>query len=85
MANDNKKIVMSQVKQLRTDARKLEVIAKHLRLEAKSQVNLLKAEERAEQARANFFSKQSKVDPNIILIPKEQIFAEEKEDIDNGS
>ena len=54
-----------QIKQLRADARKLVAIAKHLRDEAKS----LAMEEKAEKARANFYSKPAKVDPNIVLTP----------------
>ena len=55
----------AQIKQLRADARKLVVIAKHLRDEAKS----LAMEERAAKARTNFYSKQSNIDPGVILTP----------------
>jgi len=62
MANNLHK---AKIKELRADARKLVVIAKHLREEAKS----LAMEERAEKARANFYSKHSKIDPSIVLTP----------------
>lgn len=55
----------AKMKELRADARKLVVIAKHLREEAKS----LAMEERAEKARANFYSKSAKIDPPTILTP----------------
>ena len=63
----------AQIKQLRADARKLVAIAKHLRDEAKSLV----MEEKAEKARANFYSKRARVDPSIVLTP--DIPEEEKE------
>ena len=63
----------AQIKQLRADARKLVAIASRLRDEA----NSLAAEERAEKARANFYSKQAKVDLSIVLTP--DIPREEKE------
>lgn len=56
-------------KQMRSDARKLDVIAKHLRSRAMELLNGIKVEEKAAAARANFFSKESKVDPGIPLVP----------------
>ncbi len=55
----------AQIKQLRADARRLVAIASHLRDEAKS----LAMEERAEKARANFYSKQARIDPSLVLTP----------------
>lgn len=55
----------SEIKQLRSDARKLETVAKHLRQQAKD----LAMEEKANKARAGFFAKQSKVDPSVTLEP----------------
>jgi len=54
-----------KIKQLRADARRLVVIAKHLRDEAHS----LAMEERAERARVNFYSKPSSVDPGVVMTP----------------
>lgn len=61
--------VRNQIKKLRSDARKLYAIAGHLRQQAKDLAEGLKADERAEQAQANFYSKPAKVDPSIILTP----------------
>ncbi len=56
----------AEIKQLRSDARKLETVAKHLREQARS----LAAEQRAEETRASFMSKRSKVDPDLIITPE---------------
>jgi hypothetical protein len=60
----------AQIKQLRLDARRLETIAKHLRERARDIANCLRADIRAEQTRANFYSKQAKVDSGVPLIPR---------------
>jgi len=64
-----KTAVRQQIKRLRSDARKLDAIANHLRQEAKELAAGLKADERAEKARANFYSKPAKVDPGLTLTP----------------
>lgn len=61
--------IRSQIKRLRSDARKLDAIANHLRSEAKELAAGLKADEKAEAARTNFFSKPAKVDPGLTLTP----------------
>lgn len=63
----------AKIKELRADARKLVVIARHLREEAKS----LAMEERAKKAMVNFYSKTAKIDPSIVLTP--DIVDDEKE------
>ena len=67
--NDIRRMTTAQIKALRRDARKLDTIAKHLRQEAQELAARLKADERAEAARANFFSKKAKVDNETILTP----------------
>lgn len=63
------KMYKAQIKQLRRDARKLDTIAKHLRQEANELVASIKAEKKAAAARANFYSKQAKVDKDLTLVP----------------
>jgi len=58
------------IRQFRADARRLVAIANHLRAEASELAKGLKAEERAERARSNFFSKKSNIDENLALTPK---------------
>lgn len=63
------KSILTDVKQLRRDAKKLETVAKHLREQAKTLLSDLKANQRAEVARTNFYSKKSHVDPELVLTP----------------
>lgn len=63
-------IYKSQIRQLRSDARKLSAIAKHLRQQAQDLTNETKFEAKAEKARTTFFSKPSKIDPTLIIEPK---------------
>ena len=67
--NDIKRMTTVQIKALRRDARKLDTIAKHLRQEATDLTRQLKADERAEKARTNFFSKTANVDGATVLTP----------------
>lgn len=70
MSTGNKaKMHDAVVKQLRTDARRLETVAKHLRQQARDLAVEKKTNERAEKLMSNFYSKQSKVDPTLALIP----------------
>ena len=64
------------VKRLRSDALRLEAVARHLRQQAKQLVAEERANERAENARANFYrtwmgllSKPAQVDSTIPLVP----------------
>lgn len=70
-----KSAIRSRIKQLRSDARKLDNIAKHLRIEANELAEGIRVEERAEQARANFYSKKASVDSSTPLVP---IFPDEE-------
>jgi len=67
----------AQVKQLRRDAIKLETVAKHLRIQAKQIADNMRADDRAEKMRANFFSKPAKIDPSIPIVPD---FTQENKD-----
>ena len=58
-----------QVNQLRTDARKLETVSKHLRNQAKEITKDAKVRDLAAQTRASFYSRQSKVDPTVVRTP----------------
>ncbi len=62
-------IYKREIKQLRTDARKLETIAKHMRIRAKEISDSMRADQKGESARVNFYSKQSKVDPDTVITP----------------
>ncbi len=64
-----KKAQLAEIKRLRADARRLDTIAKHLRERAKQLADGLKADEKAERARVNFFSKKSSIDPGLVLTP----------------
>jgi hypothetical protein len=72
MVNGNplRKAQLDEIKFLRGDARRLTAIARHLRDRAKQLADDIKAQDRAEKARANFFSKKSNIDPSINLIPE---------------
>ena len=72
-----KKLTMHQaeIKRLRSDARKLETVARHLRDDARR----LAREEKLEQARVGFFAKESKIDPSLILEPIPAVFEEDEE------
>jgi hypothetical protein len=74
--NDIRKSQMVLVKSLRRDAKKLETVAKHLRLQAKDIANGVRADLRAEKQQANFYSKYAKVDGKTPIIPKlkEELF-----------
>lgn len=62
------KLHQLKIKQLRTDARKLRVIAKHLSEEA---AELAREQKRAdkEAIKTNFYSKRAKVDNKTVLTP----------------
>lgn len=60
----------NEAKQLRKDARRLDTIAKHLRDRASEILKGIKADERAEAARTNFYSKPAKIDPSLPLTPE---------------
>jgi len=62
-------VTRAQIKQLRSDARKLSVIVNHLRAQAQALADEIRAEERAERARTNFYSKPAKIDEGITLTP----------------
>lgn len=64
-----KSVTQAQIKQLRSDARKLIVIAKHLKAQAQELADEIKATERAEQAQANFYSKNANIDSSLPLTP----------------
>ncbi len=64
------------IKQLRADARRASLVAKHLREYANLLAREARATEKAERARVNFFSKPAKIDPEIPLTP---IFKEAEE------
>lgn len=75
-----KTALRNEAKQLRSDAKKLEVIAKHLRIRAKEIISGIRMEERAEAARTNFYSKESKIEPGTAVVPdmsKDPIFPED--------
>jgi hypothetical protein len=67
--NDIRRNQRFMIKVLRRDAKKLETVAKHLRLQAKEIADDIRSEEKAEKIRANFYTKQSKVDPSLPLVP----------------
>jgi septal ring factor EnvC (AmiA/AmiB activator) len=71
IVNDIRKTQQFRIKALRRDATKLETVAKHLRQEAKEIAEEIRREDRAEKARANFYSKRSNVDPGLPLVPRE--------------
>lgn len=58
-----------KVRQLRGDAWKLETVVRHLWQQARDILAGIKADQTAETVRANFYSKQSKADPRLILTP----------------
>lgn len=64
-----KTALRQKIKRLRSDARRLDAIANHLRQEAKELAAGIKTDERAERARTNFFSKPAAVDPVLTLTP----------------
>lgn len=85
MVNSNplRKAQLDEIKFLRGDARRLTAIARHLRDRAQQLADDIKAEDRNEKARANFFSKKASIDPSINLIPElekpvETLFSNEK-------
>lgn len=58
------------IKQKRSDARRLRVIANHLTKEANSLAKQIRDDIKAEKARANFYSKPSNIDPYFTLTPE---------------
>lgn len=56
---------LREARALRADARRLETVAKHLRLQARELVR----EDRLRTTKAEFFSKTSHIDPKLTLTP----------------
>lgn len=59
----------TEIKSLRSDARKLSLVAKHLRQRANELAKEKRANDKADNARRGFFAKKANVDNTTILEP----------------
>lgn len=75
-------IYQSEIKRLRADARKLTVIAKHLRQSANELGREHKRDQKAAAIRSNFYSKPASIDGETPLVPNvtdpEELFQDQR-------